>query len=108
MGGLAAGIPAGGGDVVAGLKELDERATDEACTPAGVAQALARVACRLYELADTLGGVKLSKHERNTLTLHFSFRFFFVRNAGWTTPLRVFQPLVLYFFPRIADALLPL
>lgn len=41
---------------VPGLKELDEKAGDEACTPAGAAQALARIACRLYELADTLGG----------------------------------------------------
>ena len=41
---------------IPGLKELDEKAGDEACTPAGAAQALARIACRLYELADTLGG----------------------------------------------------
>lgn len=41
---------------VLGVKELDEMAADEACTPAGAAQALARVACRLYELADALGG----------------------------------------------------
>lgn len=44
------------GPDVPGLKELDERAADEACTPAGAAQALARIACRLYELADALGG----------------------------------------------------
>lgn len=42
---------------IEGLKELDERASDEACTPAGAAQALARIACRLFELADSLGGV---------------------------------------------------
>ena len=41
---------------VLGLKELDEKAADEACTPAAAAQALARIACRLYELADALGG----------------------------------------------------
>lgn len=38
------------------LQELDERATDEACSVAGAAQALARIACRLYDLADKLGG----------------------------------------------------
>lgn len=64
---VVAGIPAGGGGgaVVSGLEELDERAADEACTPAGAAQALARVACRLYELADTLGGVKPSINKIN-------------------------------------------
>lgn len=50
-------VPAGGcGVVVRVLEELDERAAGEACTPAGAAQALARVACRLYDLADDLGG----------------------------------------------------
>lgn len=53
-----AGIaPAVDGDVVVrSLEELDDRAADEACTPAGAAQALARIACRLYDLADDLGG----------------------------------------------------
>lgn len=41
---------------VAGLEELDAMAADEACTPAGAAQALAQVACRLFDLADALGG----------------------------------------------------
>eukprot|EP00903_Cladosiphon_okamuranus_P018207 g16748.t1 len=45
------------GDVIVRcLEELDERAAGEACTPAGAAQALARVACRLYDLADDMGG----------------------------------------------------
>lgn len=52
----SAGTAAAVTSALAGLTELDERAKDEACTPAGAAQALARVACRLYELADTLGG----------------------------------------------------
>ncbi|CAN0248244.1 unnamed protein product, partial [Ectocarpus sp. 8 AP-2014] len=51
----SAGTAAAAASALAGLTELDERAKDEACTPAGAAQALARVACRLYELADTLG-----------------------------------------------------
>ena len=38
------------------LKELDERAADKACTPTRAAQVLARIACRLYDLADALGG----------------------------------------------------
>lgn len=46
----------GGGVVVSGLEDLDEKAAGEACTPAGAAQALARIACRLYDLADDLGG----------------------------------------------------
>lgn len=41
---------------IPGLKELEMRAADEDCTPAGAAQALARVACRLYEVADKIGG----------------------------------------------------
>lgn len=45
-----------GDAVVRSLEELEERAAGEACTPAGAAQALARVACRLYDLADDLGG----------------------------------------------------
>ena len=45
-----------GGAVIRGLEELDERAAAGACTPAVAAQALARVACRLYGLADDLGG----------------------------------------------------
>ncbi|CAM9296426.1 unnamed protein product [Ectocarpus sp. 12 AP-2014] len=52
----SAGTAAAITSALADLTELDERAKDEACTPAGAAQALARVACRLYELADTLGG----------------------------------------------------
>ncbi|CAN0024648.1 unnamed protein product, partial [Ectocarpus fasciculatus] len=52
----SAGTAAAVASALADLAELDERARDEACTPAGAAQALARVACRLYELADTLGG----------------------------------------------------
>lgn len=38
------------------MRELDERVTDEACSPAATAQALARVAHRMYEMADDLGG----------------------------------------------------
>lgn len=38
------------------LRELDERVADEACSPAATAQALARVAHRLHEMADDLGG----------------------------------------------------
>lgn len=50
-------VPTVDGEVVVrDLKELDERAAGEACTPAGAAQALARIACRLYDLADDLGG----------------------------------------------------
>lgn len=71
----AAGIPAG-------LDELDERATDSACTPAGVAQALARVACRLYELADTLGGARPSKNRRDLLDTFVSFWFDFCREGA--------------------------
>ncbi|CAB1121170.1 FK/GFPP [Ectocarpus sp. CCAP 1310/34] len=52
----SAGTAAAVTSALAGLTELDERAKDEGCTPAGAAQALARVACRLYELADILGG----------------------------------------------------
>ena len=50
-----------GSDVrnISGLKELDERAADDACCPAAAAQALARVACRLHEVADGLGGERL-------------------------------------------------
>lgn len=53
----AAGSPAvRDGSVVSDLEGLDEIAADEDGTPAAAAQALARIACRLYELADSLGG----------------------------------------------------
>lgn len=84
--GAVAGIPAGGCvDVLSDLEELDERAIDEACTPAGVAQALARVACRLYELADTLGGSCEIVAEQDTCfddICFFIFVFYFARR-GW-------------------------
>lgn len=38
------------------MRELDEKVTDEACSPAATAQALARVAHRMHEMADDLGG----------------------------------------------------
>lgn len=38
------------------LNKLDERAADKGCTVAGVAQALARMACRMFYLAEILGG----------------------------------------------------
>lgn len=52
---------------IEGLEELDERAADEACTPAGAAQALARIACRLFEMADSLGGIVTNQTPRGVL-----------------------------------------
>lgn len=45
--------------ILGSVRELDERAAQEECTVAGAAQALARIACRLFDLADILGGVTI-------------------------------------------------
>lgn len=42
--------------VEACLAELEDELEGEACTLAGAARALARIACRLFDLADELGG----------------------------------------------------